>query len=79
MRAGPAVILRIRQLHVISIKTLGHIEDLLYMVDVEAMQYNIKDHGIVVLLDQPGNLRLELEGARAAKKIVHLPRTVLER
>ena len=49
------------------------------MVDVKAMEDDVQDHGIVMILDKLGDLRLKLEGASARQEIVELPRRILER
>jgi len=48
------------------------------MVDVQPVQHHIQHHGIVVFLDQCGDRRFQIERARAAQKIIHLPGAVLE-
>src|SRR6185312_4636139 len=41
--------------------------------------HHIEHHRVVVFLDQRRDLRLQLEGARAAQEVVHLARAVLKR
>ena len=41
-------------------------------------QNDVQHHRVIVALDQRRDLRLEIEGTRAAQ-VVHLPRAVLER
>ncbi len=48
------------------------------MIDVEPVQNHVEHHGIVVLLDERGYRRFEIEGARAAQEIIHPLRAVLE-
>jgi hypothetical protein len=43
------------------------------------MQHDVEHHRVIVLLDERGHLRLEVEGAGAAQEVVQLARAVLER
>ena len=75
---GPAVVLGVGQFHVVGAQPQRHLQNLLHVIDVEPVQHHVEHHGIVVLLDQSRDLRFQIEGARAAQKVVHLPRAVLE-
>ncbi len=75
----PAVILSVGQLDVLRAHALRHGENLGDMIDVETVQNDVEHHRVVVLLDQRRDFRFQLERARAAEKIVHRTRAVLER
>src|SRR6185437_13671347 len=75
----PAVVLSVGQLDVLGAHALGHAEDVLDVIDVETVEHYVENHRIPVLPDERRYVRLQLEGARTAQEVVHLPRTVLER
>ena len=75
---GPAVILRVRQLDVIGLQLLGHLQDLLGLIDVLAVQHDVHHHRVVVVLDQPRHGQFALEGLGAPDVVVQFGRVGLK-
>ena len=75
----PSVILRVGQLQVFGADVERQIDDALDMIDVEPVDDAVHDHGKAMALDQLGGAPLEVEGAGARQKVVHLARGILER
>src|SRR5262249_61036744 len=74
----PAIVLGVGELEKIGFQRDRHLDDFADVVDVQTRQHYIQNHGITVSLDQPCDLQLEIEGARARQEIVDLLRRVLK-
>lgn len=59
---GPAIVLGGGQLYIVRLQRIGHLQDLLHLVVVVAMEHKAEHHGVVILLHQPRHLQLVLEG-----------------
>ena len=76
---SPAVVLRIGQFQIVDTHGERHLDDAADMVEVVAVQYDIEHHRVVVLFDQRGDARFQVEGLGARQKIIHFLGRILER
>src|SRR5579885_3026627 len=75
---SPSIVLGISQFDVLCTHLLRHRQNLLDMVKVLPMQYDVEHHGIALLLDQPGDLALKLEGSGVAQEIIQFTGRILQ-
>ena len=79
VQPGPAVVLGVGQLQVLCLQLQRHLDDLVHMGQVVAVQHTVHHHGPVVLLDGASDFLLQIEGAGMAQKVVEFTGAVLKR
>ena len=75
----PRIELGVRKFDVLRTHCFGHLQNLPDVVDVEPMQHHVEHHGILVLLDELGDLGFQIERSRAGQEVIHFPCRILER
>jgi hypothetical protein len=75
----PTVELRVGEFDVLGAHRFRHLQNLIDVIDVQAMQHAVEHHRVVVVFDELGDFVFEVERLGAADEVVQFLGGILER